>query len=290
MAKVAFLGTGAMGEPMARNIMESGHELTVWNRTGAKTKALVDAGARSAETPADAARGQDFIVSMLFDDDASADVWLDPKTGVFSTMQSGAVAIECSTISAPHSRKLFEAAEAKGLALIDAPVLGTLPQAEGGELIVLAGGDAGTIDKARPVLEAMGKAVHHCGREGAGHVLKLMVNAMLGVQEALLAELFGMGQAYGVDVPKAFGIIKETPVCSPILKTYGQMMLDGADKVMFPVKGIAKDFSVMEKSAREVGANVPVIEAVRAVFDDAAAAGLADRNQTAIIERYWRDK
>ena len=284
--KIAFLGLGAMGARMAMTIARAGHELTVWNRSPGKADDLVAAGAREAERPRAAAEGAEIVLSMVLDDDASRAVWSDGETGALRGMAEGTVAVECSTVSPDWARSLAGTAEGMGIDFLTAPVAGTLPPAELGELVIVAGGSGDALVKAQPAFDAMGKATHHAGDAGAALATKLVINGMLAAQEAALAELLGMTKRLGADHARAFEILCETPVASPMLKNYGQMMVEGTDTVNFPISGILKDLGLIDDAARSGGAEVPVSRAARDSFRDAADAGLSDRNQTEIMRRY----
>ncbi|SLN21375.1 3-hydroxyisobutyrate dehydrogenase [Roseivivax jejudonensis] len=286
--KIAFLGLGAMGSRMAMTIVKAGHDVAVWNRSPGRADALTEAGATEAGSPADAARDAAIVVSMVMDDAASRVVWTDPDTGALSAMTEGAVAVECSTISPEWGADLAQAANAAGLAFVDAPVAGTLPPAESGELVILAGGTAEAIDRAAPALDAMGKATHHAGPNGAGIATKLLVNGMLAAQEAALAELLSLIEGLGHDRIRAFEILCETPIASPMLKTYGKLMLDGTDEVLFPVDGILKDLGLMIDAAETTARDVPVIKGAAAGFKLAKGAGLGGANQTEILRAHER--
>ncbi|QCI79787.1 NAD(P)-dependent oxidoreductase [Hankyongella ginsenosidimutans] len=178
MAKIAFLGLGAMGARMAARLLAAGHDLTVWNRTEGRAADMLAQGARWMPTPRAAADGQDIVFSMLRDDDAATEVWLG-RTAL-DGLAEGAVGVECSTLSLPGIQRLAGAFAAAGRSFIDAPLAGSRPQAEAGSLIFLAGGEAADIEGVRPVLLAMGGALHHAGPTGAGCLAKLTVNALFG--------------------------------------------------------------------------------------------------------------
>ena len=284
--KIAFLGLGAMGSRMARTILDAGHDLVVWNRSPGKAEPLVAAGATEAESPRAAADGAGIVVSMVLIDAASRAVWLDPDTGALAGMDPDAVAVDCSTVAPDTSRALAEAARKAGVAFVAAPVAGTLPPAETGELVIIAGGDEDAVARAAPAFEAMGKATHHAGPPEAAATTKLLVNGMLAAQEAALAELLAMARRTGVDHRRAFDILCETPVASPMLKAYGQLMIDGTDTVNFPVSGILKDLGLIADASAAAGIDAPVTTGARSSFSAAAEAGLSDANQTEILRRY----
>ena len=284
--KIAFLGLGAMGSRMAMTIVKAGHEVTVWNRSSGKAGELVNAGATEAGSPREAAEGAAIVVSMVMDDAASRAVWTDESTGALAAMRGDAVAVECSTISPGWCLELARHATEAGVPFLDAPVAGTLPPAESGELVILAGGDQIAIERAEPALAAMGKATYRAGPNGAGIATKLLVNGMLAAQEAALAELLAMVEGLGHDHRRAFEILCETLVASPMLKNYGKMMIEGTDDVMFPVDGILKDLGIISSAAEGVQQDVPVTQGATAGFKLAHGAGLGQRNQTEILRAY----
>lgn len=200
MAKIAFLGLGAMGSRMARSLIAAGHEMTVWNRSAALARALADHGAMIASSPRAAATGADIVIAMLRDDQASRSVWLDDDNGALAGMSAGALAIECSTLTVAWARELAGAVHTSGHSFLDAPVVGSRPQADGRQLIFLAGGAASDVERATPFFSAMGQATHHVGGNGCGSAVKLAVNALFAIQVAGMAELITMLKADGVDI------------------------------------------------------------------------------------------
>lgn len=284
--RIAFLGLGAMGVRMAMNVVRAGHEVTVWNRSPGRAEALVQAGARESRTPRAAADGAELAISMVLDDAASRAVWTDGENGALQGLAPGSSAVECSTVSPGWARSLSGIAEGMGIGFLAAPVAGTLPAAESGDLVMIAGGDKDALVAAQPALDAMGKAVHHAGDAGAALVTKLVINGMLAAQEAALAELLGMARRQGVEPARAFGILCETPVASPMLQSYGKLMIEGTDRVNFPISGILKDLGLVLDAAAEGAAETPVARAVRDSFRAATDRGLSDRNQTEIMRHY----
>lgn len=282
MARIAVLGLGAMGSRMAARLIAAGHDVVVWNRSSGPAALLAASGASIASTPRAAAAGADIALSMVRDDDASQAVWLDPDTGALAAMQVGAVAIESSTLSPDTARALAAAGAARGVPVLDAPVAGSRPQAEAGQLIFLVGGDAPTLDRVREVLLAMGGAVHHAGPAGAGMAIKLAVNAMLAVQVAGLAELSGMLAAQGLDAARAADILGATPVASPAAKGALASMVAGAYAPNFPVALAEKDMEIVDA----VALVSPVSHAARNVLRQAAEAGHGDEHLTAVRKLY----
>jgi 3-hydroxyisobutyrate dehydrogenase len=202
MSKIAFLGLGAMGSRIAARLIEAGHTVTVWNRSPSPVQALVALGARSASTPRDAADGAEFVLSMVTDDAASQSVWTMPERGALAGIGKDAVVVEISTVSPAWVKVLAKSVVSTGAKFLEAPVVGTLPQAESGSLIIFAGGAPDTVVAATPLLQSFAAAIHLAGPVGQGAVMKLVANMLLAVQVAGLAELLGFAQKSGID-PKA---------------------------------------------------------------------------------------
>lgn len=280
LPKVAFLGTGAMGSRMARRLVEAGHLVHVWNRT--LERAADVEGARAFEDARDAVRGADFVLSMLRSDDACRKVWLDD--GALDALDAGALALECSTTSVAYSRELAEGARARGLALLDAPLAGSRPQAKAGQLIFLLGGDAEHVERAAPVLELLGSAWHHVGGHGAGAALKLALNAHFATQLAQVAELLAFLRSQRVDASAALETLRQTPVLSPAAAAAGAAMLAGQFAPSFPIDLVCKDLDLLHGAALD--ADIPVSEAARAVYERAREAGFADDNITGVAQLY----
>lgn len=288
MARIAILGLGAMGGRMATNLLEAGHELAVWNRTPGRGAALVERGARRASSPKNAVAGAEFVIAVLRDDDASREVWTDKADGALAGMNHEAIAIESSTLSVGWSSALAARCAEAGIAFLDAPVAGSRPQAEAKALIHLVGGEPKTVERARPVLAAMGAALIHAGPAGSGAALKLAVNMLFGVQVACVAELLALMRRGGLAPEEAFARLSATPVCSPAAKAAGEAMLAGHFAPQFPVELVEKDFGYAIQALGGADA-APVAAAVRQVFVRAMEEGLGDQNLTAVVQLYGRD-
>ena len=270
--KITILGQGAMGSRMADRLEAAGHAVTRWNRSGAQ------------QTPRAAVAGAELVLAMLRDDDASRCVWLDNADGALAAMDAGAVAVESSTLTVDLVRELGQRAAARSIAFLDAPVLGSRPQAEAGQLIHLVGGELAVLDSIRPVLAAMGASQLHAGPVGAGAALKLVANALFGVQVALVAELLGRLPALGLEPALALELLGQTPVLSLAAKGASALMLAGRDDPLFPVDLVAKDFDYALQSAADA---MPLTAAAADVFARAVDAGLGNRNLT-VVERLYR--
>jgi 3-hydroxyisobutyrate dehydrogenase-like beta-hydroxyacid dehydrogenase len=195
--KVAVLGLGAMGSRVAQRLLQANYPVVVFNRNVHKAKSLLAQGALWAATPKEAAQQANIVISMVTDDQASRTVWLAPETGAMAGLKPEAIAIESSTLSVAWTKALATDLTAQGTAFLDAPVVGSRPQAEAGKLIYLVGGEAATLAQVRGLLLAIGAVVHHVGATGEGMLLKLGVNALFGLQVAALAEMMAILTSYG---------------------------------------------------------------------------------------------
>lgn len=282
MARITILGLGAMGSRMAQRLLAAGHETTVWNRTPHRDGALLAAGAFGAASPRAAVAGAEIAIAMLGDDEASRAAWTDPTDGALAAMAAGAVAIESSTLSPGWVRALAGVAEARDIGFLDAPVVGSRPQAEAGQLIHLVGGEPETLDRVRPILAALGSAVHRMGPVGAGQTTKLVANTLFGVQVAALAEMLALARVAGLDPGALAAALGALPVASPAAKGAMGLILSGADAPLFPVDLVAKDFRYTLAEASQAGFEAPVAAAAEGQFRRAVAAGHGGLNLTAV--------
>lgn len=276
---VAVLGLGAMGSRLAARLLAAGHAVTVWNRSADAAAPLVAQGAAAAASPRAAVAGAGVVIAMLRDDEASRRVWLAAEDGALAGLPAGCIAIESSTLTLAWVGELAAAMAARGVGFLDAPVAGSRPQAEAGQLIHLVGGEAAVLDAARPVLAALGGAIHHAGAVGQGALLKLAVNTLFAVQVAAMAELVALLRHASPDAARLVDLLGATPVCSPAAKGAAASMLAGGFAPMFPVALVEKDLGYFEAAAP--GA-MPVAQAARARFQEAIAAGLGGLHLTAV--------
>ncbi len=286
MSKITVLGMGAMGSRMAISLLKAGHEVTVWNRSSGKTDLVVKAGAKVADTPRAAVKDADFATAMVRDDEASKQVWLDSETGAKRGLSQNAIAVESSTLTVAWTKELGQQFQKQGIAFLDAPVAGTLPQAEAAQLIYFVGGDAEVFAKAKPILQAMGSVVHHVGSVGNGMTIKLAVNALFGIQVSALGELIGLMRSCGLDEAKATEILTSTPVCSPAAKGAAAGILSRNFSPMFPIELVEKDLSYGIKTAQENNTELPLVEATQHIFSKAIAKGYGDNNITGVAQLY----
>jgi 3-hydroxyisobutyrate dehydrogenase len=288
MSKVAFLGLGAMGSRMATNLLRAGHELTVWNLTPDRMQTLVAAGAKPAATPREAAQGNEFVVTIVTDDVASRQVWLDPAQGALLGMKPGAIAIDSSTLTPDWVRELAGAMSQAGVKFLDAMVSGSTPQAERAELVFLVGGDADALQHAEPLLKAFGSTIRHAGPAGCGAFAKLATNALMGVQMAALAELIGMLKSQQVDPRPILDAVSATAMWNPHLTRDAESMLTGNFETQFPVRLLEKDLRYTVKTGGGE-ASMPTVSAVRNVFRRGIDENLGNLNMTAVAKLFSKE-
>ena len=285
MSKISILGLGAMGSRMAHNLLKAGHDLAVWNRSPQAATSLVDAGARWAATPREAAVGADFVIAMVRDNKASRQVWIEPETGAMAGMSAGTVAIESSTLTAQWTQELGAHLATRQVSLLEAPVVGSTPQAEAAQLIYLVGGEAEAFARSHAVLGAMGSTVQHVGPLGSGAMAKLATNALLGVQLTAIAELIGLLGRSGVDAARVLEAVSRTPAWSGVAGRVSALMLAGNHAPQFPIDLIDKDFGYV-LSAAGSESSAPTIAAAREVFRAAIARGFGKDNMTGVVKLF----
>lgn len=287
MKRIAVLGTGAMGFRLAQNLLNANYEVIAYNRTIEKIKPLLNQGAVQAATPREAVEQADIAISMVADNEASRAIWLDPKIGAVLGLRRKAIAIESSTLTIDWIEELALEVENCGAAFLDAPVVGSLRQAEARKLIYLVGGSGKILAQARNVLLGAGAATtYHLGAVGRGMAMKLAVNALFGIQVAALAEVLGMLSKNGIELSSALECLGNLPVTSPAAKGAGSLMLAGDRPPMFPIKLVEKDFRYIAQTAQAVNASTPTSAAAHSVYLDAIANGYGSDNITGVAQLF----
>jgi 3-hydroxyisobutyrate dehydrogenase len=281
--RIAILGLGAMGSRMALRLLRAGHQVSVYNRSAGPLHDLVAAGAVAGRTPREAVESAGIVIATVRDDEASRAIWCDEKDGALKGLDAGAIAIESSTLTPGWVKELAEQVQMTGAAFLDAPVVGSRPQADAGQLIHLVGGDAEVFDRARDALAAIGGAAHHVGRVGAGATLKLAVNALFDIQVAAVAELLAMLSRSDCCSAAAPAALASLPVTSPAARGALALMQSRSDAPLFPIDLVEKDFVY---ALDQPGAVLPMTRAGHECFAKAKAEGLAALNMTAIARLY----
>ncbi len=283
--RVAFLGLGVMGHPMAGHLARAGHQVSVFNRTAAKAVAwAAECGGSAAATPREAAAGASLVFACVGNDDDLRAVTLG-SDGAFAGMAQGAVFVDHTTASAEIARELHREARARGLHFVDAPVSGGQAGAVNGALTVMCGGDAEPFDAMRPVALAFGKAVTRVGDSGAGQLAK-MVNqvAIAGLVQGL-SEAIAFGQRAGLDMPQVLDVIGKGAAQSWQMDNRGKTMVDDKFEFGFAVDWMRKDLGLVLDEARRNGAQMPVTALVDQFYAEVQALGGRRWDTSSLIRR-----
>jgi 3-hydroxyisobutyrate dehydrogenase/2-hydroxy-3-oxopropionate reductase len=281
--RVAVIGTGRMGAAMVGRLAGAGHHLTVHNRTRAKAEAVAARhDAAVAPTPREAVREADVVLVSLADDAAVTAAYGGPD-GLVAGLAAGQVVADTSTVDPETLRGLEAAVVAAGAALLDTPVSGSVSTVEAGALLVMAGGDASALERARPALEAIASRIVHLGPLGAGATMKLVVNAMVHALNGALAEALVLAEKAGLDRASAYDVIAASAVGAPFV-TYKRdaYLSPEATPVAFALNLVAKDLALADALAARVAAPMPQLATNREVVRRAVAAGLGDADLSAL--------
>jgi len=282
MSTVAFIGLGAMGSRMAMNLHAAGHKLRVYNRDKAKAKPFAEQGIEACRSPAAAAEGAEFVCSIVSDDTATREVMLGPD-GAIGAAAKGAIILDSSTNTPAMAREAAKAAAARGLFYLDAPVSGSLAQAQARELVILVGGDKAAFDRALPVLGAMGKMVRRIGDSGAGATLKLINNMMSASLTAAVAEAAQMAEAANLDRDAALEVLGEGAAGSRIMKTKLPKIFKRDFSPQFQLELMEKDLRYFLALASEVDRPAPIASLVRSQYQAAKRAQLGKLDSCAVF-------
>jgi 3-hydroxyisobutyrate dehydrogenase-like beta-hydroxyacid dehydrogenase len=288
-AKVAFLGLGVMGFPMAGHLKAKGFDVTVYNRSAAKSDAWVQKhGGRAAPTPAAAAKDQDFVMMCVGNDNDLLAVALGPE-GALAGMKAGTVLVDHTTASADAARKIFAAAKDKGIAFIDAPVSGGQAGAENGKLTVMCGGEAAPFERAKPVMDSYAKMVTLLGASGAGQLTKMVNQICIAGLVQALAEGVNFALRAGLDVERVLEVISKGAAQSWQMENRGKTMAADKFDFGFAVDWMRKDLAICLAEARANGAALPVTALVDQFYSRVQAQGGGRWDSSSLI-RVLRDR
>jgi 3-hydroxyisobutyrate dehydrogenase len=285
MQKIAFIGLGTMGSAMAKNLLAAGFSVSVYNRTRERALSLQEFGAEIADTPKAAAQNAEAVFTMVTDDAASRAVWLGEQ-GILAGANPHAILIESSTVSPDWIRELSD--RAQGFQLLDAPVVGSQPQAITKELIFLVGGDRETVTQAQPIFQAMGKSVMHFGQIGSGILMKLISNLMVGVQVATLAEALNFAQHSGLDMEQVVQALSNGSAGSPVVRAKAAQIAAQNFTPNFALHLLHKDLGYALEEAGKQNASLPTTAISREFYRMAMSQGLGDRDFVAISQVFMR--
>ncbi|MGO4388814.1 NAD(P)-dependent oxidoreductase [Microvirga sp. 2YAF29] len=285
MAKVAFLGLGVMGYPMARHLAAKGHEVTVYNRTAAKAERWVsEKGGKVAKTPREAAEGQEIVFACVGNDDDLRQVTIG-EDGAFHGMAKDTIFVDHTTASAEVARELYAAAKDKGFAFIDAPVSGGQAGAENGVLTVMCGGDAEPYAKAEPVIMSFARACRLMGGTGAGQLTKMINQICIAGVVQGLAEGIHFGQKAGLDIEAVLDVISKGAAGSWQMENRGKTMNQGKFDFGFAVDWMRKDLAIVLAEARKSGASLPVTALIDQFYADVQKMGGRRWDTSSLIAR-----
>ena len=287
---IAFIGLGHMGGPMAANLVKAGYPVSVFDLVPAALEAAVAAGAVSAASAVDAVKGAQVVISMLPASRHVEGVYLGDN-GILGAITPGALVIDSSTIAPATARKVAEAAAARGLAMIDAPVSGGTAGAAAGTLTFIVGGDADALERARPVLSAMGKNIFHMGGAGAGQVAKLCNNMALGVIMAATGEAIALGAAHGLDAKALSQMMAvstsrswATEVCNPWPGVLENAPASRGYSGGFGNDLMLKDLGLAAEAAMSIGASIPLGELARNLYAMNSQAGRGKLDFSSVVK------
>jgi len=282
MSTVAFIGLGAMGSRMAMNLHAAGHKLRVYNRDKAKTKAFAEKGIEVCDSPAAAAKGAEFVCSIVSDDVATREVMLG-ASGVIGAAAPGTIVLDSSTNTPAMAKEVARAAAAKGIAYLDAPVSGSMAQAQAKELVILVGGDKAAFDKAQPVLLAMGRMVRRIGDSGAGATLKLINNMLGATLTAAIGEAAMAAEAAGLDRDATMEVLAEGAAGSRLMKTKLPKIFKRDFSPQFQLELMDKDLRYFLQLAQDLDRPAPIASLIRSQFQAAKRAQLGKLDTAAIF-------
>jgi 3-hydroxyisobutyrate dehydrogenase-like beta-hydroxyacid dehydrogenase len=281
MARIAFLGLGVIGRPMAERLLESAHQVVVWNRTAEKTRPLVELGARIAATPRAAAEAAEIVVTMLTDGPAVIET-VERADGLLAGLVPGKVHCDMSTIDIASSRRLADLYRSRSIGFVRAPVLGNRHAAREGRLLIFAGGPEDALTRAGPVFTTLGERVWHWDGAEQATAMKLASNLLLGGMMEIFAETLVFAASAGIAPRTVLEVIAASALAAPMYQSKGRMILEGGTP-NFYVRNMRKDLDLIVASGRELHAPLPGTQAVRDAFV-AAEPGRADRDYSAVIE------
>ncbi len=267
---IGFIGMGHMGSHMASRLISAGYHLKVYDRTKEKAQAI--AGATVAETPEDAAAQSDIVISIVTNDPALEEVMFGPD-GVLAGTRAGSVIIDMSTVSPHTSRRLFQAAREKSVAMIDAAVSGSVPQVKQGSLVIFVGGEQETYQQCKPILDILGQSSFYMGSSGMGTTMKLVVNTLLGLGMQALAEAIALGEKAGVEKGLLLDVLGQTTVLTPGQKSKLENVKREEYPTNFALSLMHKDFSLVLSQAYDLAVSMPATAAAQQMYTAATAKG-----------------
>jgi 3-hydroxyisobutyrate dehydrogenase len=265
--KIGWIGLGKMGVPMTQSLIKAGLPVTVYNRNKEKEHALKEGGASIAATPADLIQQSDMVFIMVTDDKAISDIFKG-ENGLLSISTGGKIIINMSTVSPAISKEIAALCQKQGNQYLDAPVSGSVKQAQEGQLVIMVGGDQATFEHAKPVLEKIGRLAMLVGETGAGNTAKLVINTLLGIHAQGLAEAVVFATQNGISSTDLMTLINNSALGSPFIKIKGEAIVNNQFDALFALSNVAKDLRL----AKEIGLSTPLGSVAYQTFQNAEPA------------------
>ncbi len=287
MANIGFVGLGVMGSRMARRLLDAGHSVIGYNRTKAKAQWLLDAGMKWGETPRAVAAAAEMTFSMVTHTQALQAVTGGPD-GILAGLKPGSIYVDMSTVSPAASQALAKQVEAKGACMLDAPVSGSVSTLEEGKLSIMVGGARDAVERARPILEAIGPKVTHVGANGLAVSMKIATNLSLAVQMLAFSEGVLLAEKSGIKRETAVEVLLNSVIASPMIKYRGPFVLKMPAEAWFNVDMMQKDLLLALEMGRQLDVPLPTTSITDQMLTTARAMGLAERDFAVMFEALAR--
>lgn len=285
MKKIGFIGLGTMGAPMAANLLKAGYEVTVYNRTALKCTPLVNQGAKQAASPKEAAASNDIVITMVSNDQSIEAVY-DGSEGVLSGLKSGAIVIDCSTISPALVKQTAAKVQEREGSFLDAPVTGSSPAAIDGTLVFMIGGNADTLEKSRDLFEVMGKKILYMGPNGSGAVAKIAHNTIVGINNLALAEGFAIAAKSGLPVDSFLELVQLGSAGSKAAELKGRKIIEHDFTNQFSLALMLKDLKLASSLTDNSGIPAPMLNLAKSLFQAGQTEGYGDEDLSSVVKIY----
>jgi 3-hydroxyisobutyrate dehydrogenase-like beta-hydroxyacid dehydrogenase len=283
MANLGFMGLGVMGSRMVKRLLDAGHQVTGYNRTRSKAQWLVDAGMEWADNPREVVEIADVILSMVTNTDALRSIANGPD-GLLAGLSQGKVYVDMSTVSPAYSRELAQQVAAKGAAMLDAPVSGSVITLEQGNLSIMVGGDPQVLEKVKPILADIGPKVTHVGKNGLAVTMKIATNLSLAVQMLAFSEGVLIAEKSGIKRETAVEVLLNSVIASPMVKYRGPFVLDMPDEAWFNVNMMQKDMNLALELGRQLDIPLPTTAVTNEFLTAARGMGLDEKDFAILFE------
>ncbi|WP_047154436.1 NAD(P)-dependent oxidoreductase [Aneurinibacillus tyrosinisolvens] len=280
--KIAFIGMGNMGAPMALNLHKAGFEVTVYNRSAEKVLPLKEQGLHTVGSLQDAVMHKDVVITMLSNDAAVKEV-ITGDEGILDYIEAPTVLVDMSTVSPDTSGELAETAAQMGITMMDAPVSGSVNAAESGNLVILAGGKKEVFESLQDIFEVVGKASYYFGNNGSGSKAKLVINLLLGTTMQGISESLVLAEKFGLERTTVLDMMQQAAVASPFLGFKRNLLLEEQYPAAFSLKHMHKDLGLILGQAREIGSVLPATSAAYQSYSAAMNHNMADMDMAAVF-------